>query len=98
MSTNDTSREDWIDDDGDDCLPVFVTKHGEKYHKRDGGCIELRFADTHYDLFAAERDGYEPCHDCFHDDPYIGTTSQPIGEETTSERLDDTGTERSGGG
>ena len=37
MSTN-SSREDWIDEDGDDCLPVFVTKHGEKYHKRDGVC------------------------------------------------------------
>ena len=67
-------REYTIDEDGDDCLPVFVTKHGEKYHKRDGGCIESRFADIHYDLFAAERDGYEPCHDCFQDDPYVGMT------------------------
>lgn len=68
-------RKEWIDDDGQDTLPVFVTKSGRKYHRRYDGCIEERFASVHYDLFAAEMDGYDPCLDCFEDDRYVDTES-----------------------
>lgn len=65
-------RDEWIDEDGDDTLPVFVvSKRAEKFHKRYDGCTDPSEANVHYDLFAAKMAGYEPCERCFADDPHV---------------------------
>jgi len=70
-------RDEWIDEDGDDTLPVFVvSERAKKFHKRYGGCTDPSEANVGFDLFAAKINGYEPCQRCFADDPHVTTAAE----------------------
>lgn len=73
----DKEREDWIIGE-DDCYPVFNNNNRGKYHDEINPCstgekLKEEGHIMHYDRFAAELEGLEPCSKCFEKDPHVDT-------------------------